>query len=356
MAPEDDRKPEDLMARPTAPRELKTAPQSKSPKHHGPHGEEAHTRQDPFGADPLGDADIEFDLLDEDEPDDVDIFDRDTKIPSLPSAELAAEVMRRLDNEPRSAPNRASEPLRGDHYQDEDDVLSDQHTVRTHRPQLATPVVDPPGGAMDASLLDELSQDDGHQPRPRALTRDSEPSWRDVLSSSPPPPRSASGKAQKPGNSMLDFADQNAAAVFSLAPSAGLEVEPSLPPPGAEPTLQDMQARYAVGDFTGALELAEAILQKRPDDAATRRYAQNCRDVLTQMFAAKIGPLDQVMQVVISPQEVQWLSLDHRAGFLLSLVDGQSTVDEILDISGMSRLDALKIIHQLVEQQIVNLA
>ena len=61
------------------------------------------------------------------------------------------------------------------------------------------------------------------------------------------------------------------------------------------------------------------------------------------------------MSVVVSPEEVQWLSLDHRAGFLLSLVDGQSTVDEILDISGMTRLDALKIIHDLTEQQVVRL-
>ena len=62
------------------------------------------------------------------------------------------------------------------------------------------------------------------------------------------------------------------------------------------------------------------------------------------------------MSVSVSPEEVQWLSLDHRAGFLLSLVDGQSTVDEILDISGMTRLDALKIINDLAERQVVRLA
>jgi hypothetical protein len=353
MALDDERKPEDSMARPTAPRELKPAPHSKSPKHHGPSSGSSAAQRDPFGDDPLDDADIAFDLLDEDETDDVDIFDRDTKIPSLPSEELAAEAMRKLDRAESHENDERMARSRRNGAEEEDDLLGDQHTVRTHRPQLATPVVDPPGG-MDVSLLDELSQEEDPRSRPRALTRDSEPSWRDVLSSAPPPPRS--GNAPKAGNSMLDFADRNAAPVLSLAPSAGLDTGPSQPAAGAEPTVQDMHARYAVGDFTGALEIAEAILQKRPDDAATRRYAQNCRDVLTQMFAAKIGPLDQVMQVVISAQEVQWLSLDHRAGFLLSLVDGQSTVDEILDISGMSRLDALKIIHQLVEQHIVNLA
>ena len=74
------------------------------------------------------------------------------------------------------------------------------------------------------------------------------------------------------------------------------------------------------------------------------------------MFAARIGPLDQIISVAISPEEVQWLALDHRAGFLLSLVDGQSTVDEILDISGMTRLDALKIIFDLTERHVVRLA
>jgi hypothetical protein len=37
-------------------------------------------------------------------------------------------------------------------------------------------------------------------------------------------------------------------------------------------------------------------------------------------------------------------------------MDGQSTVDELLDISGMTRLDALRIIHDLTKQQVVRLA
>ena len=120
--------------------------------------------------------------------------------------------------------------------------------------------------------------------------------------------------------------------------------------------LRELEDAYAVGDYTRALQIAEQLLARSPDDLSARRYAQNCRDVLTQMFAARLGPLDQVITMVVRPEEVQWLSLDHRAGFLLSLVDGQSTVDEILDISGMTRLDALKILHDLAEQQVVKLA
>ncbi|HVU05375.1 MAG TPA: hypothetical protein VHE30_26690 [Polyangiaceae bacterium] len=119
---------------------------------------------------------------------------------------------------------------------------------------------------------------------------------------------------------------------------------------------QDMQDRYAVGDFTGALVVAESLLDADPENEDAKRYAQSCREVLTQMYAARIGPMDQVATVAVPPDQITWLSLDHRAGFLLSLVDGVSTIEEILDISGMSRLDALRIMYTLVQQNVVTLA
>jgi hypothetical protein len=117
----------------------------------------------------------------------------------------------------------------------------------------------------------------------------------------------------------------------------------------------DMKDRYAVGDYTGALVIAESILDQNPDDEDARRYAQSCREVLTQMYAARIGPMDQVAIVAVPTDQITWLSLDHRAGFLLSLIDGVSSIDEILDISGMTRLDALRIMFTLVQQNVITL-
>lgn len=143
--------------------------------------------------------------------------------------------------------------------------------------------------------------------------------------------------------------------------SPNVRASPSSPSPG--PTtdrpsgnFSDMQDRYAVGDFTGALVVAESILDANPDDEDAKRYAQSCREVLTQMYAARIGPMDQIATVAVPPDQITWLSLDHRAGFLLSLVDGVSSIEEILDISGMSRLDALRIMYTLVQQNVVTLS
>jgi hypothetical protein len=121
-------------------------------------------------------------------------------------------------------------------------------------------------------------------------------------------------------------------------------------------TLQDMQDRYAVGDFTGALVVAESILDADAENEDALRYAQSCREVLTQMYAARIGSMDQIATVAVPQEQITWLSLDHRAGFLLSLVDGVSSIDEILDISGMSRLDALRIMYTLVQQNVLTLS
>lgn len=137
--------------------------------------------------------------------------------------------------------------------------------------------------------------------------------------------------------------------------SLELDLETPVAPPTEDRTVSQMRDRYAAGDFTGALVLAEGLLESEPDHADALRFAESCRDVLTQMYAARLGDLGQRVRVAIPPDQVRWLSLDHRAGFLLSLVDGGSTLEEILDISGMPRLDALRIMFSLYEQQIIAL-
>jgi hypothetical protein len=127
-------------------------------------------------------------------------------------------------------------------------------------------------------------------------------------------------------------------------------------PPVSEPGLRQIADRYATGDFSGALVLAEAVLESAPEHLEALRYADKCRDVLMQMYAARLGPLDQIVAMSIPSEQIRWLSLDHRAGFLLSRVDGTSSVEELLDISGMPRLDALRIMYGLFQERVITLS
>lgn len=123
--------------------------------------------------------------------------------------------------------------------------------------------------------------------------------------------------------------------------------------PPANPAMVELADRYAMGDFSGALVVAEGILESDPGHTEALRFAKSCREVLTGMYTARLGSLDQVVTVGVPGEQIRWLSLDHRAGFLLSLVDGSSTLEEILDISGMPRLDALRIMFSLLQEGVI---
>jgi hypothetical protein len=126
---------------------------------------------------------------------------------------------------------------------------------------------------------------------------------------------------------------------------------PAPPPP---PTAQEMNDRVSLGDYTGALEIAEKLLEVDPEDEAIKVVAESCRGILKQMYTARIGPLDRVPLVMVARDQLRWLSIDHRAGFVLSLVDGVSSLEMILDVSGMPELDALRILSELAQQRIIS--
>lgn len=91
-------------------------------------------------------------------------------------------------------------------------------------------------------------------------------------------------------------------------------------------------------------------------NAEAASYAESCREKLFSMYAAKLGSMEEIPRVIVPPDQVRWLTLDHRAGFVLSCIDGYSSIEEILDVSGMSPLDALKVLHELLQQRIIAVA
>jgi hypothetical protein len=115
-----------------------------------------------------------------------------------------------------------------------------------------------------------------------------------------------------------------------------------------------MRDCFALGDYTGALDAAEKILGTDAADQEALDMAHNCRANLEQMYKTKLGALDRVPIVMVPSGELRWLSIDHRAGFVLSNIDGVSSLEMIIDVSGMPNLDALRILCELAQQRIIS--
>jgi hypothetical protein len=142
---------------------------------------------------------------------------------------------------------------------------------------------------------------------------------------------------------------------------AGQPVEPEVTvgPEVTEHTIEDpvaeMRERVALGDYAGAFELSELILTAEPGNLDAAECGEDCRTTLEQMLVSSLGSLDRVPMVLVPPTQLRWLSMDHRAGFILSLIDGSSSLDLILDVCGMPKLDALRIVDELARQKVIAL-
>lgn len=173
--------------------------------------------------------------------------------------------------------------------------------------------------------------------------------WEELATSPPPPMQQDLIDAISRGDSPPSTKDAPDLAALAASSTAAAR---SLPP--SAPTAQEMNDRVSLGDYTGALEIAEKLLETNPDDDAVKVVAESCRGILKQMYTARIGPLDRVPLVMVARDQLRWLSIDHRAGFVLSLVDGVSSLEMILDVSGMPELDALRILSELAQQRIIS--
>jgi hypothetical protein len=57
--------------------------------------------------------------------------------------------------------------------------------------------------------------------------------------------------------------------------------------------------------------------------------------------------------VVMPTDELRRLPLDHRAGFLLSLMDGSMDLEVLVEVSPLARADALRLVRHLFESGVV---
>jgi len=117
--------------------------------------------------------------------------------------------------------------------------------------------------------------------------------------------------------------------------------------------LEGARELFALGDFSGSLEMIEKILKRDPSHAEARRYLQQNEATLIAMYESKLGPIDAFPRLAIKPEEVMWLNLDHRAGFLLAQIDGSVRYEDLFALSGLPRLDTARILATLLQEGVI---
>ena len=126
------------------------------------------------------------------------------------------------------------------------------------------------------------------------------------------------------------------------------------PPPGDVATwMEGARELFALGDFSGSLEMIERILRVDATHAEARAYLRQNESTLVAMYESKLGALGTRPRLAIHAEEVMWLNLDHRAGFLLAQIDGTVSYEDLFALSGLPRLDTARILASLVAEGVI---
>ena len=135
---------------------------------------------------------------------------------------------------------------------------------------------------------------------------------------------------------------------------ASLSTDPVPPADSPAVDLQRMMhERVDMGDHSGALEIAEQLLESDPDDSDASITRLKCRKTLMQMYESRIGSFHRVPKRIISEEEIIWRNLDPVAGFIAASVDGSISFEDIIDISTLSRFETCRVLSQLLQDGII---
>lgn len=120
-----------------------------------------------------------------------------------------------------------------------------------------------------------------------------------------------------------------------------------------EVLLQRAAQCMALDDFDGALELLEVIPRDATVGEDAYRLARNASERLEQQYASQLGGFERFPRVTLPPDEIIWLNLNHRAGFILSQIDGRVSYEDLVALSGMPRIDTLRILCSLLQEGVI---
>jgi tetratricopeptide (TPR) repeat protein len=134
----------------------------------------------------------------------------------------------------------------------------------------------------------------------------------------------------------------------TFAPVGGL-------PEGSEveSLLRGAEDLLALDDHSGAVELLRRAQSLAPENPRVEALRDRSERILVAMLEARLGDLHRMPRVRLQPDDIIWLNLDHRAGFVLAQIDGAVSFDDLFALSGMSRLDTARILAQLLDEGII---
>jgi tetratricopeptide (TPR) repeat protein len=150
------------------------------------------------------------------------------------------------------------------------------------------------------------------------------------------------GEDAGPGDEEFELAESGSGA------TSGERQERSL-----EALLGAAQELLRKQDLEGALALFETAAEMDSRRIEIEGYIDMVRSRLLKAYRERVGGRQTVPRLLVDLAEITRYNLHTDAGFLLSLLDGATNVEDLISLSGMNAFEALRILNNLIEAGIV---
>lgn len=119
--------------------------------------------------------------------------------------------------------------------------------------------------------------------------------------------------------------------------------------------LEDAVERILDHDYEGALGFLCSAAPAELRTLELQATMELVRSMLLSQYRERVGALDSVPELCANGVSITKFNLPPDAGFVLSLVDGATSVGDMISVSGMDPFDAFRILQGLLETKIVSM-
>ncbi len=131
----------------------------------------------------------------------------------------------------------------------------------------------------------------------------------------------------------------------------GVLKEPATPTE-SDTRITDALRAYREGDLERAHDLLETVARAEPDRIDVEGYLTMIRGKRAKAWVKAIGDQGRILRLAVPASRITALQLRPDEGFLLSQVDGRTSIEQLLSLQ-TDRVRALEIVARFLRERIV---
>lgn len=109
------------------------------------------------------------------------------------------------------------------------------------------------------------------------------------------------------------------------------------------------------GDFEAALDLLRSVVETDEFNLELEATVELVRSYLYKVYLESVGDLAVIPSLSEKSADITKFNLPPDAGFLLSMIDGATSIESLISLSGMDAFEALRIVKGLMEGGLVRI-